>query len=81
MPKPLPPQAPSCQNCGNPEDIEFFAHTLGGITLCDTCSWLPHKSVYKRTNLPKWIKHGNGWIPDEPIPKCISAKQSEMPNE
>jgi len=66
-----------CQNCGCPEELEYFEHVLGGVTLCDACSWEPAHKINKQRDPPIWKKIGKDWVPPDAKP-CISGKQSEM---
>ena len=66
-----------CQNCGCPDELEYFEYVLGGITLCDACSWEPPNKIKKLVDPPTWKKIGKNWVPPDSTP-CISAKQSEM---
>jgi len=57
---------PRCENCGNPETLEFFEHIKTGITLCEWCSQKRVKAVIKRKCPPIWVKQGDKYIiPEE----------------
>ena len=71
------PQSNECQNCGCPEELYFYEHVLGGVTLCDACSWETPSKIRKLENPPKWSLVGKNWVPPNSKP-CISGKQSEM---
>lgn len=40
-------QSSKCQNCGIPDEIEFFPYVLNGIYLCQDCADLPVKKISK----------------------------------
>jgi hypothetical protein len=66
---------PCCENCGIQDDLQFFTHLLGGITLCDDCVTLPVNQIKKRGESVKWVRIGGEYFPkDYPVVKKAEKK-------
>lgn len=63
-----PSQKFNCENCGKPDELEFFEYVLNGITLCQDCADLPVNKVVKRNPMVNWVKiDGEFFPPNYPI--------------
>lgn len=58
----------NCDNCGTVDDLQFYEHVLGGISLCEDCADLPVSKVSKSG--VNWVKVSGEYFPsDLPVVK------------